>query len=244
MGSVSSHWWKGTPLTSIWRGTEREGVALHLGHSANKLDSQHKRVIDDQGTAYTFDKLLLATGGTPRRLPFGAEQIIYFRTLADYRRLHALADQGQRFAVIGGGFIGSEVAAALAMNGKEVVLLFPGDGIGGHMFPRELSQFLNGFYREQGVEVWTGELVTGLEAHGDRIAVNTRGRQDIVVDGVVAGIGIQPNVELAQTAGLEVGNGIVVDESLRTSHRDIYAAGDVAAFYNSSLGERLRVEHE
>jgi len=73
---LSKGLWKGTPLTSIWRGTEREGVALHLGHSANKLDSQHKRVIDDQGTAYTFDKLLLATGGTPRRLPFGAEQII------------------------------------------------------------------------------------------------------------------------------------------------------------------------
>jgi 3-phenylpropionate/trans-cinnamate dioxygenase ferredoxin reductase subunit len=126
---------EGDTLTNIWRGTERDGVALHLGHSASTLDPQHKRVIDDQGTVYTFDKLLLATGGTPRRRSFGAEQIIYFRTLADYRCLRGLADRGRRFAVIGGGFIGSEVAAALAMNGKEVVLLFPGDGIAGHMFP-------------------------------------------------------------------------------------------------------------
>src|SRR5690606_5632510 len=132
---------------------------LHLGRTARTIDPQHKQVADDQGTVYTFDKLLLATGGRPRRLPFGEEQIIYFRTLADYRRLRALADQGQRFAVIGGGFIGSEIAAALAMNGKQVVLLFPGDGIGGHIFPHELSQFLNGFYRQKGVEVWTGESV-------------------------------------------------------------------------------------
>jgi 3-phenylpropionate/trans-cinnamate dioxygenase ferredoxin reductase component len=241
---LSKGLWKGERLESIWRATDSLGVALHLGRTADTLDRQHKRVIDDQGTIYTFDKLLLATGGTPRRLPFGAEQIIYFRTLADYRRLHALADRGQRFAVIGGGFIGTEIAAALAMNGKEVVMLFPEDGIGGHVFPRELSQFLNGFYRQKGVEVRTGELVTGLDTRGDRVAVNTRGGQDIMVDGIVAGIGIQPNVELAQTAGLEVGNGIVVDESLRTSHPDIYAAGDVAAVYNPALGERLRVEHE
>src|SRR5262249_40726833 len=98
----------------IWRQTESQGVTLHLGRTARHLDPQNKCVTDDQGTAYGYGKLLLATGGTPRRLPFGGEQIIYFRTLDDYERLRALTRAGQHFAVIGGGFIGSEVAAALA----------------------------------------------------------------------------------------------------------------------------------
>ena len=89
---------------------------------------------DDQGTVYAFDKLLLATGGTPRRFPWGGDDVIYYRTLDDYQRLRALTEQGQRFAVIGGGFIGSEIAAALALNGKDVVMLFPGAGIGDHVF--------------------------------------------------------------------------------------------------------------
>jgi 3-phenylpropionate/trans-cinnamate dioxygenase ferredoxin reductase subunit len=241
---LSKGLWKGKPLEGIWRGTEEFQVALHLGREAQVLDAQPKRLTDDQGTIYTFDKLLLATGGTPRRLPFGDDHIIYFRTLQDYQRLRALTQQGQRFGVIGGGFIGSEVAAALAMNDKDVVMTFPEEGIGARIFPGDLAHFLNDFYRQKGVEVLAGELISGLEARGDRLALKTKGAQEILVDGVVAGIGIQPNLELARAAGLAVEDGIVVDEFLRTSHRDIYAAGDVAAFYNPALEVRLRVEHE
>ena len=96
---------------------------------------------------------MLATGGTPRRLPFDDDQIIYFRTLSDYQRLRALTETGRRFAIIGGGFIGSEIAAALAMNGKKVVLIFPGQKIGERLFPRELSQYVSSVYRQKGVEV-------------------------------------------------------------------------------------------
>ncbi len=241
---LSKGLWKGKSLEGIWRGTEEFQVALHLGREAQVLDAQRKRLTDDQGTIYTFDKLLLATGGTPRRLPFGDDHIIYFRTLQDYRRLRALTQQGQRFGVIGGGFIGSEVAAALAMNDRDVVMAFPEEGVGARIFPADLAHFLNDFYRQKEVEVLAGELVSGLEARGDRLALKTKSAQEILVDGVVAGIGIQPNLELARAAGLAVENGIVVDEFLRTSHRDIYAAGDVAAFYNPALEARLRVEHE
>jgi NADPH-dependent 2,4-dienoyl-CoA reductase/sulfur reductase-like enzyme len=182
-------------------------------------------------------------------LPFGGEQIIYFRTLDDYERLRALTLAGQHFAVIGGGFIGSEVAAALAMNGKKVVMAFPEAGIGSRMFPSDLARFHNDFYQQKGVEVLAGQLVNGLETRGGRAVLKVRnsqgqGEREVVADGVVAGIGIQPNVELAQAAGLEVENGIRVDASLRTSHPDIYAAGDVANFYNPALDKRLRVEHE
>ncbi len=111
---------------------------------------------DDQGNEFHGEKLLLATGGTPRRLPFGGEDIIYFRTLEDYRRLAAMSAAGQDFAVIGGGFIGAEIAAALAMNGKKVTMLFPEDGIGARIYPHDLSQFLNDFFRKKGVEVLAG----------------------------------------------------------------------------------------
>ncbi len=127
--------WKGKPLESIWRKTQAAGADLHTGRTVQALDVEQKRVTDDQGVDYTYEKLLLATGGTPRRLPFSDKAILYYRTVADYRRLREMADRGRRFAVIGGGFIGSEIAAALAMNGKEVVMLFPEEGIGSRMFP-------------------------------------------------------------------------------------------------------------
>ncbi|MBV8610423.1 MAG: FAD-dependent oxidoreductase [Singulisphaera sp.] len=246
---LSKGLWKGKPFESIWLQAEKHGAALHLGRTVRALDPQRKQITDDQGMAYTYAKLLLATGGTPRRLPFGGDRIIYFRTLDDYQQLRALTEQGQRFAVIGGGFIGSEIAAALALNGKDVVLAFPDEGICGHMFPADLAGFLNDFYRQKGVEVLAGQRVVGLEARDQRIALSLRsanasGERVLEVDGVVAGIGIEPNVDLARAAGLEVENGIVVDPSLRTSDRDIFAAGDVASFANPALGVRLRVEHE
>lgn len=186
----------------------------------------------------------MATGGRPRLLPFGDDQIIYFRTLSDYRRLRALTETGRRFAVIGGGFIGSEIAAALALNGKDVVMLFPGKDIGDRVFPRPLAQFVSSFYKQKGVEVLAGEKIIGMETRANQRVLKTSNNREIAVDGVVAGVGIEPNVELAQTIGLKVDNGIIVDEFLRTSHPGIYAAGDVAAFYNPALGKRIRVEHE
>jgi NADPH-dependent 2,4-dienoyl-CoA reductase/sulfur reductase-like enzyme len=236
--------WKGTPLDSVWIDVASQHADLHLGRTAQALDAAHKRVTDDQGTSFTFDKLLLATGGTPRRLPWGSDDLIYYRTLDDYRRLRALTEQGQRFAVIGGGFIGSEIAAALALNGKDVVMLFPGAGIGERVFGPDLSAFVTTYYQQHGVEVLSGEKANGLERRGGQVVLQTAGGRELLVDGVVAGIGIEPNSELAQAAGLEVENGIIVDALLRTSHPDIYAAGDVANFANPALGKRMRVEHE
>lgn len=243
---LSKGLWKNKSKEDIWRETEQmDGVELHLSCKAQSLDPDHKRILDTRKTAYTFDKLLLATGGTPRKLPFGNDQIIYFRTMDDYNQLQSLADENNRFAVIGGGFIGSEIAAALAMNKKDVVMIFPEAGIGGLSFPPELSSFLNDYYRDKGIEVLTGGMVNGLITHDGRLVLQTESNGEVVADVVVAGIGIKPNTTLAETAGLEVSDkGIVVDKSLRTSHPDIYAAGDVAAFYNRDLEKRMRVEHE
>ena len=241
---LSKALWKGKPVESIWRNTESLGVVIHKGRRAEELDPGKKEVLDSGGELYTFDRLLIATGGTPRRLPFGQGQIVYFRTVDDYLRLRQMADDGARFAVLGGGFIGSEIAAALAMAGNQVTIIFPEMGIGGLQFPPDLARFLNTYYQERGVEVLAGELANGLEPRGSEVALALRGGGKLAVDAVVAGIGIEPDVSLAASAGMEVEDGIVVDRALRTSHPNIFAAGDVAAFQNPALGRLLRVEHE
>ena len=241
---LSKALWKGEPFDSVWRKTGDVGVDLYLGRRAMTLDLRGKRVADDRGAAYTFDKVLLATGGTTRRLPFGGDKVIYFRTLDDYRRLRALADSKKSFAVIGGGFIGSEVAAALAMQGCKVTMLFPDEGIGARLFPADLARFLVGYYREKGVDVRPGESVTGIDAGGAQATVETKSGARLTIDAVVAGIGIVPNTDLAAAAGITIEDGIPVDDRLRTSHPDAYAAGDVARFLAPSLGIRIRVEHE
>jgi NADPH-dependent 2,4-dienoyl-CoA reductase/sulfur reductase-like enzyme len=241
---LSKGLWKGRPIESVWRRTPGEALTLHLGHKVISLNTDDRQVVDEQGQTYLGEKLLLASGGTPRRLPFGGEDILYFRTLADFKRLHEMSTQMERFAVIGAGFIGSEIAAALAMNGKRVSLLFPDDGIGAQMFPKNMSQFLNEFFRKKGVEVLAGETLTGLEKQQKEFVLKTKSGREILAQAVVAGIGLLPNLELAKTAGLATNDGIIVDKYLLTSRPGIYAAGDVAEFYNPALGKRIRVEHE
>ncbi|MCL5429820.1 MAG: FAD-dependent oxidoreductase [Chloroflexi bacterium] len=231
-------------LDKVWRQTASHGADLYLNQRVTAIDPAAKRVRDDQGLEYEYDKLLLATGGTPRELPFGKGLIRYYRTMADYQALREQADKGGRFAVIGGGFIGSELAAALAMHKQEVTIIFPGKGICANIFPPGLVDHLNNYFHEKGVVVLNGEEVSDVQASGNSRQVKMKSGKSIEVDHIVAGIGIKPNVELAEKAGLEIDNGIVVGEDLQTSHADIYAAGDVATFTNSYLGGRLRVEHE
>src|SRR3989442_7847886 len=125
---LSKALWKGEPEEKIWRKTASTGAELHLGRRIGAIDVRAHQVTDDRGTRYRFTKLLLATGGTPRQLPLKTDQIIYYRTLDDYRRLRALASQSVRFAVIGGGFIGGEGAAALPPHGRAPPMLVPEAG--------------------------------------------------------------------------------------------------------------------
>lgn len=241
---LSKGLWKGDPESGIWRGTADTGAELRLGRWVTALDTQAKTVTDERGDVVEYDRLLLATGGRPRQLPLETEQIIYFRTHQDYLRLRALADAKLRFAVLGGGFIGSEIAAALRIAGRDVVMLVPEQGIGARVFPEDLSRFLVDYYREHGVDVRTGEGLASLSYGAGNMLLKTTRGADLSVEVVVAGLGIHPNVEMAEQAGLRVENGIVVDELLRTSAPDVFAAGDVANFFNPALGTRLRVEHE
>jgi len=241
---LSKGLWKGDDPEKVWRGTDKIGVELRLARHATAVNTKQKTVTDDRGNVVSYEKLLLATGGTPRRLPMQTGQIIYYRTFDDYLRLRALANEKLRFAVLGGGFIGSEIAAALRLVGRDVTMLVPEDGIGARVFPADLSHFLVDYYREQGVDVRTGEGLAGLQQSAGKVVVRTTHGKEIPADVIVAGLGIQPNVELAEQAGLRVENGIVVDELLMTSAPDVFAAGDVANFFNPALGTRIRVEHE
>ena len=241
---LSKGLWKGEAEESIWRKAAETGAELHLGRRAVQLDALRRRVTDAQGATYEYEKVLLATGGTPRRLPGAPDGIIYFRTLDDYRTSRQLADRKARFVVIGGGFIGSEVAAALRMQQCEVTMIVPQQGLGTRVFPADLSRHLVEYYRREGVTVLIGESAERVEAASGGYRVQTKGSGVVGADAIVAGLGIELNVELAQQAGLTVNDGIVVDEQLRTSQPDIYAAGDVANFLNPALGRRTRVEHE
>lgn len=241
---LSKGLWKGKSVETIWRNTQKLDADLHLGRTVRSLDVKEKHIQDDRGADYTFEKLLLATGGAPRRLSFGGDRIIYYRTFDDYQALRGLTERGRRFAVIGAGFIGSEIAAALTMNKKDAVMLLRAPGIGTRILPNGLTRYLSTYYRDQGVEVLEGEVAAGLEPAGEQLMLSTQSGRQFRVDGVVAGVGIEPNTALARAAGLTVQDGIVVDEFLRTSHPDIYAAGDVARFHNPALDQSLRVEHE
>jgi NADPH-dependent 2,4-dienoyl-CoA reductase/sulfur reductase-like enzyme len=241
---LSKSLWKNKPFESIWRNTGELDVELRLGRKVVALDAAKKTATDDAGDVYSYEKLLLATGGSVRRLPDADEGVIYFRTASDYRRLRELSERGSDFVVIGGGFIGSEIAAALAMNGKRVTMVFPSNGIGSRVYPQSLVAFLNSYYRDKGVTLLDSETIKSVRTTNGKMIVTAGGGKEISADGVVAGLGILPNTALAEQAGLKVENGIVVNELLHTSDPDIYAAGDVANFHSVVLDKRMRVEHE
>jgi len=242
---LSKAMWKGDKdIGSVDRGTAKLDVGLHLGRSAKYLDPAAHRVQDDAGDGYVYRKLLLATGGSPRQLSLQGERVIHFRTLDDYRRLRELAKPDTHIAVVGGGFIGSELAASLRSVGCRVSLVYPDETLGAKVYPADLSRFVTDYYREKGVALIPGAKVVDGRADAGGVEVVLASGERLQADAVVAGLGITPNVGLAVQAGLKVDNGVVVDERLRSSDPDIHAAGDVANFHDATLGLRRRVEHE
>jgi len=242
---LSKALWKGDKgAESTDLGTARSGAELHLSRRIVTLDCVDRSARDAQGDTYRYRRLLLATGASPRKLPITGERVINFRTLDDYVALRRYAVPGARIAVVGGGFIGSEIAASLATVGCKVTMLFPGEAIGAGRYPASLAHFLNGYYSERGVELKPGAKVVDGRIDGDRVEIALSDGTTQHADAVVAGLGVTPNVELALQAGIRVDDGIVVDERLRSSEPDVWAAGDVANFHNVALDLRQRVEHE
>ncbi|OPZ81734.1 MAG: Putidaredoxin reductase [bacterium ADurb.Bin429] len=201
---------------------------------------------DDQARAISYEKLLLATGGMPRALdiPGGdLEGIYYYRYLDDYLSLRPRAVEGATATVIGGGFIGSEIAAALHTVGVHVTMVYPDPSLVARVFPERLGRRLQEHFQERGITIHAGDAPTAIEMSGSTYVTRTKNGQVIGSDLVIVGIGIHPATDLAEQAGLTVENGIAVNERLQTSNPDIYAAGDSASFPYQALDMQTRVEH-
>ena len=218
---------------------------LRLGTEVTQIDPGAHTVRDGDGGTWHYERLLLATGGKPRRLNIpGGELpgISYYRTLDDYRRLRSVAVEGKSALVIGGGFIGSEMAASLRANKLAVTMIFPSPWLVSRVFPESLGRHLTERFRGKGVEVLAGDMPRFMRRDGNGYATRTRDDREVRTDLVVAGIGIKPNLSLAQSAGLSIGDGVIVNDFLQTSAQDIYAAGDIALFPEAGFGPR-RLEH-
>lgn len=226
-----------------WMNTADDtGATVRLATTVPRIDPAAHTL--EAGAPIGYRRLLVATGGSPKRLDLPeSEKVIHFRTFADYERLRGLADRGLRIAVVGGSFIGTELAAALVQHDTRVTLIYPDSVLQSPSFPSGLAQRVEQTYTEHGVTLRSESRVTGgRETEGGTLELALDDGSQLEVDAVVVGIGIQPSTDLAQQAGLEIDDGIVVDERLATSAEDVWAAGDIASYPDARLGRR-RVEH-
>jgi len=217
-------------------------VDLREGVTVTAIDRGAHTVATADGTQVPYDKLLLATGASPRRAAFPGsdrEEVLYLRTLADSDRLRSAFQAGTRVVVAGAGWIGLETTAAARTAGCEVTVLEPQPGALHDQLGPELGEIFAGLHRAHGVEFRFGEKAAEFRPG----MVITSAGAEIPADLLVVGIGAAPNDELAARAGLDVSNGVLTDEALRTSDPDIFAAGDVANSFNPLFGRRIRVEH-
>ena len=225
---------------------EENGVNLQVCATVTRINPERKSITTDTGEEFTYHKLLLATGGVPRKLPVpggDSEKICYYRYLDDYENVRAQVSEGASCMVIGGGFIGSEIAASLSTIKNKVTLLFPDDYICKRVFPADLAEALVNIFRERNVAVYPGNVPVKIEEKDGSCVIHSSTGELFRTDIVVAGLGIEPDLSLARSAGLQVANGIIVNEQLQTSNPDIFAAGDVALFPYQALHRHMRVEH-
>jgi len=221
-------------------------IDLILGVAAQRLEPLKKTVTLANGESITFEKVLIATGGRPMRLKIPGSDlpdVHYLRTFDDSAAIAAKAGPGKRAVLIGGGFIGMEVAASLTQRGVQVTVIESQPHIWHRFADETLAGFFQDYCAQKGVSFFTGERVMEIRGKDRASSVMTQSGKEFRCDFVCVGIGIIPNVELAREAGLEIENGIVVNEYLQSSHPDIYSAGDVANYLDPIFGKRRRVEH-
>lgn len=221
-------------------------IQLHLGTEATALDPTSKTLTLADSASLHFDKLLLATGSRVRTLPIPGselEGIHYLRTIDDSQAIAQSMNSASRVVIVGAGFIGSEVAAVCKTAGLEVTVLEIQPQPMAHILGEEMGAIYANLHTSRGIDLRLQEGISGIRGSSRAEQVITDQGNAIDCDFVVIGVGIAPDTTLAESAGLEVDRGILVDEHCQTSHPDIYAAGDVANWFHPGLGHRLRVEH-
>jgi 3-phenylpropionate/trans-cinnamate dioxygenase ferredoxin reductase component len=220
---------------------EEQDVELRTGTEVVSLDAGAPSIELADGEVLDADAVLLATGGTPRRMPAEpSERVLYLRTIEDADRIRELMASG-RLVVVGAGFIGAEVAASARSRGVEVTLLERNGTPLARALGEEVGQLYGEIHRDHGVDLRTGALVDSNDETADGVVVRLGDGSAVEADAVLVGVGISPNTDLAEAAGLDVEDGILVDERCRTSADAVFAAGDVANHLHPLFG-RLRVE--
>jgi len=226
---------------------QEQHVEVLLGRRAQRLNTDARTVLLDDGRELEYERLLLATGGRARRLPIPGSDLpgIYFlRTVEDSDSIRAAISKARRAVVIGGGFIGCEIAAACMQKGLDTTIVEVLPSLLSLPLDPETAGWITKYFIEQGVHVLTNEATARfVESNGRVAGIETKTGKTIPGDFVAVGIGITPNIELAKDAGLPVDNGIVVNEQLQVDNAGVYAAGDVASFYTPVFGKHLRLEH-
>ena len=220
------------------------GIEVLLGRSVAAVDAGRKRLRLASGEEIGFEKLLIATGSTPRTLDVPGHQLAgvhYLRTLDDSKRIRDA--RAKRAVVVGSGFIGMEVAAVLAGRGTRTTMVLREDRIWKHFFTPEMSRFFENYYTARGVEILRRESIRELRGEGAVSAAVLGSGRELPCDMLVAGIGVRPAVEALAGSGIEVADGVMVNEYLEANRPDIYAAGDVANYQDVLFGRRRRVEH-
>ena len=221
-------------------------IELLTSTTVTAIDPVVSTVTVGDGRELRFDRLLLATGAEPRRIPVpGAALggVYYLRSMADCDALRERLDGGGHVAVVGAGWIGSEFAASARQRGFEVTVIDPLSLPNERIFGREIGGFYRDVHAQHGVELLLGDGVHSFEGDGTVARVRTTGGRTVDCDFAVVGIGVSPRTKLAHEAGLEVENGILVDERLQTSAHNVFAAGDVANAWHPFFEQRVRVEH-
>ena len=221
-------------------------VDLRLGTRVTSIDPATHEVVDATGHRQRYDKLLLATGASPRHLAMADDSgasVAYLRTIEDSQRLRDDFERGGRVAVVGAGWIGLEVAAAARGAGCEVTVLESLDLPLLRVLGPEVAQHFADLHREHGVDLRTSVQVEAVHVEDGATVVRLAGGDSVTADVLVVGVGVTPNDALAREAGLATDNGVLVDERLRSSDPDVLAAGDVANQQHPVLGRRIRVEH-
>ena len=224
----------------------KRGIELKLECEISGLDTKHKRLFLKSGDEFGFNKLIVATGARPRLLNVpGANlrNLCYLRTLNDSKVIRSALEKVKHAVVIGGGFIGMEVAAVLAQKGIEVTMVLGEDRIWKRLFSPEMSSFFEAYYAARSVHLIKATTVSELRGDGAVSSAVLANGQTIPCELVVAGIGVQPATEMLANSGLDVGDGIIVNEYLETSQPDVLAAGDVANYQDVLFGSHRRVEH-
>ncbi len=222
---------------------EKTQAAVFLETVVASIDREDKSVTTEDGKTYTYGKLLLATGGEPQTIEGPEdEHVIAFRSFEDYRKLRRFSGNDQHVIVVGGSYIGTELAANLKLNNTQVTFVYPQEVLGDNRFPIELAKEYEALYRDAGITMRNASRADSYKKVGDKLVLTLENGETIEGDTLVLGLGVEPRLRLAEEAGLDVDDGVLVNEYFQTSDPNIYAAGDISSYPDPILG-RHRIEH-